>query len=51
MRQSEQTILYKEDAACVAQIKKSYIKSDITEYIPPEFFSYTQELEKTKKLK
>ena len=45
------TILYEDNAACVAQIKEGYIKSDRTKYIPPKFFSYTQELEKNKKLK
>ena len=42
------TILYEDNAACVAQIKEGYIKSDRTKHIPPKFFSYTQELEKNK---
>ena len=42
------TILYEDNAACVAQIKEGYTKSDRTKHIPPKFFSYTQELEKNK---
>ena len=42
------TILYEDNAACVAQIKEEYIKSDRTKHIPPKFFAYTQELEKNK---
>ena len=42
------TILYEDNAACVAQIKEGYIKSDRTKHIPPKFFSFTQELEKSK---
>ena len=42
------TILYEDNAACVAQIKEGYIKSDRTKHIPPKFFSFTQELEKRK---
>ena len=42
------TILYEDNAACIAQIKEGYIKSDRTKHIPPKFFSYTQELEKNK---
>jgi len=42
----EPTRLYEDNVACVAQIKKGYIKSDRIKHIPPRFFSYTQELEK-----
>ena len=40
--------MYEDNAACVAQIKEGYIKSDRTKHIPPKFFSFTQELEKSK---
>ncbi|KAG7578737.1 Ribonuclease H-like superfamily [Arabidopsis thaliana x Arabidopsis arenosa] len=46
----EPTRLYEDNAACVAQIKEGYIKSDRTKHIPPRFFSYTQELEKNKEV-
>lgn len=42
------TVLYEDNAACVAQMKEGYIKSDRTKHISPKFFSYTQELEKNK---
>ena len=42
------TILYEDNTACVAQIKEGYIKSDRTKHIPPKFFSFTQELKKSK---
>ncbi|XP_056864007.1 secreted RxLR effector protein 161-like [Raphanus sativus] len=45
---SKPTILYEENAACVAQTKEGYIKSDRTKHIPLKFFSYTQELKKNK---
>ena len=38
------TILYEDNAACIAQLREGYIKSDRTKHIPPRFFSYTQEL-------
>lgn len=44
----EPTILYEDNAVCVAQIKVGYIKSDRTKHILPKFFSYTHELEKNK---
>ena len=47
---TEPTILYEDNAACVAQTKEGYIKSDRTKHIPPKFFSYTQELEKNKEI-
>ncbi|KAL0760649.1 hypothetical protein Bca101_076799 [Brassica carinata] len=43
---TEPTILYEDNAACVAQTKDGYIKSDRTKHIHPKFFSYTQELSK-----
>ncbi|KAG7583422.1 hypothetical protein ISN44_As08g029370 [Arabidopsis suecica] len=45
---TEPTILYEDNVACVAQTKEGYIKSDRTKHIPPKFFSYTQELVKNK---
>jgi len=46
----EPTRLYEDNALCVAQIREGYIKSDTTKHLPPQFFSYTQELEKNKKV-
>ena len=37
------TILFEDNAACIAQIKGSYIKGDRTKHISPKFF-YTHEL-------
>ena len=39
------TILYEDNAACIAQIKGGYIKGDRTKHISPKFF-YTHELKK-----
>src|SRR4029450_5931186 len=39
------TILYEDNAACLAQIKGGYIKGDRTKHISPKFF-YTHELQK-----
>ena len=33
------TVLYEDNAACVAQMKKGYIKGDRTKHISPKFFS------------
>ena len=38
------TILYENNAACISQLRKGYIKSDRTKHIPPRFFSYTHKL-------
>lgn len=46
----EPTIIYEDNAACVAQIKEGFVKSDRTKHIPLRFFSYTQELEKNKEI-
>ncbi|CAM8919718.1 unnamed protein product [Rhodiola kirilowii] len=40
--------LYEDNAACVAQMKEGFIKSDRTKHIHPKYFSFTQELEKDK---
>ena len=39
------TVLYEDNAACIAQIKGGYIKDDRTKHISPKFF-YTHELKK-----
>ena len=39
------TVLYEDNAACIAQIKGGYIKGDQTKHISPKFF-YTHELQK-----
>ncbi|XP_055961475.1 secreted RxLR effector protein 161-like [Mercurialis annua] len=43
-------VLYEDNAACIAQIKEGYVKSDRTKHIPPRFFSYTQELIKNQEI-
>ncbi|GER50694.1 lysine--tRNA ligase [Striga asiatica] len=45
------TVIFEDNAACVAQTKEGYIKSDRTKHIPPKFFSYTEELERNKQIK
>jgi hypothetical protein len=40
------TILYKDNAACITQIRGGYIKGDRTKHISPKFF-YTHELQKS----
>ena len=39
------TILFEDNATCIAQIKGGYIKGDRTKHISPKFF-YTHELQK-----
>ena len=39
------TVLYEDNATCIAQIRSDYIKGDRTKYISPKFF-YTHELQK-----
>jgi hypothetical protein len=39
------TVLYKDNIACIAQIKGGYIKGDRTKHISPKFF-FTHELHK-----
>ncbi|KAL0433661.1 UNVERIFIED_CONTAM: Retrovirus-related Pol polyprotein from transposon TNT 1-94, partial [Sesamum latifolium] len=36
------TVIYEDNAACIAQIKDGYIKGDITKHISPKFFSTHQ---------
>ncbi|XP_022019404.1 uncharacterized protein LOC110919447 [Helianthus annuus] len=40
-----QTIIYEDNAACIAQIKEGYIKGDRTKHISPKVFS-TYDLQK-----
>jgi len=40
---NSRTILYKDNAACITQIRGGYIKGDTTKHIAPKFF-YTHEL-------
>ena len=39
------TIIYEDNAACVAQLQTCYIKNNMTKHISPKFF-YTHELQK-----
>ncbi|KAL0438951.1 UNVERIFIED_CONTAM: hypothetical protein Slati_2378100 [Sesamum latifolium] len=39
------TILYEDNAACIAQLKEGYIKGDQTKHISPKFF-FTHDLQK-----
>jgi hypothetical protein len=39
------TVIYKDNTACIAQIKEGHIKSDKTKHISPKFFS-THDLQK-----
>ena len=43
------TIIYEDNAACVAQMHMGYIKSDLTKHIAPKFF-YPHELQKSGEL-
>ena len=40
------TTIYKDNAACIEQIKEGYIKGDRTKHISPKFF-FTHELQKS----
>ncbi|XP_013679444.2 uncharacterized protein LOC106383945 [Brassica napus] len=40
------TVMYEDNAACIAQLKDDYIKGDMTKHILPKFF-FTHELQKT----
>ena len=44
------TVLFEDNVVCVIQMKEEFIKSDRTKYIPPKFFSFSQELEMDKKI-
>ncbi|GKC45257.1 retrovirus-related pol polyprotein from transposon TNT 1-94, partial [Tanacetum coccineum] len=43
-KEKSPTIIHEDNAACVAQMKEDYIKSDRTKHIPPRYFAYTQDL-------
>ena len=45
----ESTVIYEDNAACVAQIQAGYIKGDRTKHISPKFF-FTHELQKDNKI-
>ncbi|XP_057250734.1 uncharacterized protein LOC130591432 [Beta vulgaris subsp. vulgaris] len=40
------TVLYEDNAACIAQLSEGYIKGDRTKHISPKFF-FTHELQKS----
>ncbi|GKD04714.1 hypothetical protein Tco_1179688 [Tanacetum coccineum] len=43
-KEESPTLIYEDNAACVAQMKEGYIKSDQTKHIPPRYLAYTQDL-------
>ena len=43
------TIIYEDNAACIAQVKGGYIKGDKTKHISPKFF-YTHELQENRQV-
>ena len=43
------TVLYEDNAACIAQLKGGYIKGDRTKHISPKFF-FTHELQKKEEI-
>ena len=43
------TIIFEDNAACVAQIQSGYVKSNITKHISPKFF-FTHELQKKEEI-
>ena len=44
------TIIYEDNAACVAQMHMGYVKSNLTKHIAPKFF-YPHELQKSGEIK
>jgi len=44
------TIIYEDNAACVAQVQMGYVKSQLTKHINPKFF-YAHELHKMNEIK
>ena len=42
-------VLYKNNAACIVQLKRGYIKGDRTKHISPKF-SFTHDLQKNGKI-
>ena len=47
---NQATIIFEDNAACVAQVSEGFIKSDRVKHIPPQIFGYTQELIQTKQI-
>ncbi|XP_048615523.1 uncharacterized protein LOC125588288 [Brassica napus] len=45
----EPTIIYEDNAACIAQLKDGHIKGDRTKHILPKFF-FTHDLQKAKEV-
>ena len=45
MKKDIPTILYEDNAACIAQLKGGYIKGDRAKHISPKFF-FTHDIEK-----
>ena len=45
LKKEEPTILYEDNAACIAQLKEGFIKGDRTKHISPKFF-FTHDLQK-----
>ena len=43
-------IIFEDNATCVAQVNEGFIKSDRVKHIPPQLFSFTQELIQSKKI-
>lgn len=48
---NELITLHEDNVACVTQMKKRFIKSDKTKHIHANYFSFTQELEKDKRIR
>ncbi|KAL0797045.1 hypothetical protein Bca101_068422 [Brassica carinata] len=48
-RKDAPTIMYEDNAACIAQLKDGYIKGDMTKHILPKFF-FTHGLQKNGEL-
>ena len=44
------TIIYEDNAACVAQVQMGYVKSNLTKHISPKFF-YAHELQQLNKVR
>jgi hypothetical protein len=44
------TVIFEDNAACVAQVSEGFIKSDRVKHIPPELLGYIQELIQTKQI-
>jgi hypothetical protein len=43
-QEEKATVIFEDNAACVAQVGAGFIKSDRVKHIPPQLFGYTQEL-------